>query len=176
MRNATTAYSSSTDTNLDAYKDLPAQHYMSIRNLVITSPDDSYRDTDGEEYGYMRSALQWHYSGLRDPDTFKRFRSAATYCLNCSDDYSEGDYDPARECFVVVISKGEGEIVGAGDAGARDNVAVTPPAGATPPPYDVVCATPIAQLRELEAKLNVECEQLRQLKATLKRDRTDPST
>jgi hypothetical protein len=78
MRNATTAYSSSTGTDLDAYKDLPGHHYMSIQDLVITSPDESYRDTDDEEYGYGRSAPQWEYSGLRDPGTFRRFQSAAT--------------------------------------------------------------------------------------------------
>jgi hypothetical protein len=56
MRNATTAYSSSTNTDLAAYEDLPDHHYMSIWNLIITSPDESYRDTDGEEYRYGRRA------------------------------------------------------------------------------------------------------------------------
>ena len=33
------------------------------------------------------------------------FQAAADYCLACSDDSSEGDYDLTRECFVVVIGE-----------------------------------------------------------------------
>jgi hypothetical protein len=56
MRNATMTYSSSTSTDLAAYENLPDHHYMSIQNLIITSPDESYHDTDGEEYRYGRRA------------------------------------------------------------------------------------------------------------------------
>jgi putative hemolysin len=54
MRNATTTYSLSIGTDLDAYKDLSDHHYMSTRNLVINSPDESYCNTDGEEYSNGR--------------------------------------------------------------------------------------------------------------------------
>jgi hypothetical protein len=162
MRNTTTASSSSTGTGLDAYNDLPDHHYMSIPNLVITSPNKFYRDTDGEEYrygyGYGRRAPQWDYSRLQDPDALRRFQSAVTYCLTCFDDSSEGDYDPSCECFIIVIGKGEGEVGRASDVAIRDNVAVTPPVGATLPPYDVAHATQIAQFHELEAKLNAKRE------------------
>jgi hypothetical protein len=114
--------------------------------------------------------------GASGPDAFRRFQSTATYCITCSDNSSEGDYDPTYECFVVIIGEGEGEVGGAGNAAVCDNVAVTPLVGVTPPPYDATCAAQIAQLSELEAKLNAEREQLRQLKATLQRDKAGPST
>jgi hypothetical protein len=81
--------------------------------------------------------------GASGPDAFRRFQSTTTYFITCSDDSSEGDYDPTRECFVVIIGEGEGEVGGAGDAAVCDNVAVTPPVGVTPPPYDAACAVQI---------------------------------
>jgi hypothetical protein len=36
---------------------------------------------------------------------FRRFLDAADYWFGCSNDSSIESYDPARECFVVVIEK-----------------------------------------------------------------------
>ena len=47
------------------------------------------------------------YSGVIDPDAFRSFQLAAAYCLTCSDVSSEGDYDPARECFMVQLADGQ---------------------------------------------------------------------
>src|SRR6185312_16103669 len=44
MRNAAT-YASSSSTNFAEYEDLPGHHLLSIRNLIISSPDDSYPKT-----------------------------------------------------------------------------------------------------------------------------------
>jgi hypothetical protein len=41
MRNAAT-YASSISTNFTEYEDLPSHHLLSIRNLVASSPDESY--------------------------------------------------------------------------------------------------------------------------------------
>ena len=41
MRNATT-YASSSSTNFTEYEDLPGHHLLSFRNLIASSPDDSY--------------------------------------------------------------------------------------------------------------------------------------
>ena len=46
------------------------------------------------------------YSGVRDLDAFRSFQLAAAYCLTCSEDSSEGDYDPTRECFIVELANG----------------------------------------------------------------------
>jgi len=47
------------------------------------------------------------YSGVRDPDALCSFQLATAYCLTCSEDSSEGDFDPARECFVVQLVDGQ---------------------------------------------------------------------
>ena len=47
------------------------------------------------------------YSGVRDPDAFRSFQLAAAYCLTCSKDTSEGDYDPTRECFMAELADGQ---------------------------------------------------------------------
>ena len=46
MRNAAT-YVSSFSTNFTEYEDLPGHHLLSIRNLIASSPDDSYLETAG---------------------------------------------------------------------------------------------------------------------------------
>ena len=49
------------------------------------------------------------YSGVRDPDAFRSFQLAAAYCLTCSEDSSEGDYDPTRECFMAELADGQND-------------------------------------------------------------------
>ena len=44
MRNAAT-YAFLSSTNFTEYDDLPGHHLLSIRNLIATSPDDSYPET-----------------------------------------------------------------------------------------------------------------------------------
>ena len=46
MRNAAT-YASLSSTNFAEYEDLPGHHLLSIRNLIASSPDDSYPETAG---------------------------------------------------------------------------------------------------------------------------------
>ena len=46
MRNAA-IYASSSSTNFTEYEDLPGHHLLSIRNLIASSPDDSYPETAG---------------------------------------------------------------------------------------------------------------------------------
>jgi len=44
------------------------------------------------------------YSGVRDPDALRTFLLATAYCLTCSEDSSEGDFDPSRECFMADLA------------------------------------------------------------------------
>ena len=44
MRNAN-SYASSSSTNFAEYEDLPGHHLLSIRNLIASSPDESYPET-----------------------------------------------------------------------------------------------------------------------------------
>ena len=110
MRNAATIYASSVSTDMSTYEDLPGHHLFAIRNLIASSPDDSYPETAGSiaddinffMYNYTAEEAV-DYSGVRDPDTFWSFQLAAAYCLTCSEDSSEGDYDPTWECFMVEL-------------------------------------------------------------------------
>ena len=51
-------------SDLAAYEDLPGHHLISIWNLIATSPDELYPDSDSEDLG-------WEYSGLRDVEAFR---------------------------------------------------------------------------------------------------------
>jgi hypothetical protein len=55
---------------------------------------------------------------------FQRFLDAADYWFGYSDDSSAGSYDPARECFVVVVDdRANGaNAAGAGDGEAPQNL------------------------------------------------------
>jgi len=107
MRNAAT-YDSSSSTNFAEYEDLPGHQLLSIRNLVASSPNDSYPETASsiaDDINFFMDNFTAEgaedYSGVHDPDAFRSFQLVAAYCLTCSEDSSEGDYDPTRECFMV---------------------------------------------------------------------------
>ena len=136
MRNAAT-YASSTSTNFAEYEDLPGHHLLSIRNLIALSPNDSYPETASsiaDDVNFFMSNFTAEeaedYFRVRDPDAFRSFQLSMTYCLTCSEDSSEGDYDPARECFMVQLADGQDDNApgddGDGGADAQANQAVAP--------------------------------------------------
>ena len=109
MRNAA-SYASSSSTNFAEYEDLPGHHLLSIRNLIASSPNNSYPEmasSIANDISFFMDNFTAEegedYSGVRDPDAFWSFQLAAAYCLTCSEDSSEGDYDPTRECFMVEL-------------------------------------------------------------------------
>ena len=109
MRNtAARTYASSISTNLTEYEDLPGHHLLSICNLIASSLDESYPETassiaDDVNFFMNNFAAEEaeDYSGVYDPDALRSFQLATAYCLTCSEESSEGDYDTARECFMV---------------------------------------------------------------------------
>ena len=113
MRNAAT-YASSASTNSTEYEDLPGHHLYSIRNLIASSPDDSYPEMAGsiaDDISFFMDNFMAEeaedYSGVRDFGAFRSFQLAAAYCLTYSEDSSEGDYNPTRECFMVQLADGQ---------------------------------------------------------------------
>jgi hypothetical protein len=105
MRNAVTAYASSTSTDVAAYEDLPSRDLLVVRNLITTTNDESYHGSANKlppttSHGYA----EWDFSEVPDPVMFQRFLDAADYWFGYSDDSSAGSYDPACECFVVVVT------------------------------------------------------------------------
>jgi hypothetical protein len=104
MSNAAMVYASSASTDVAAYEDLPGHHVLAARNLIATTNDESYHGSASElpldtSHGYA----EWDFSGVPDPVMFQRFLDAADYWFGYSDDSNTGSYDPARECFVVVV-------------------------------------------------------------------------
>ena len=138
MRNAA-AYASSIGTNFTEYEDLPGQHLLSICSLIASTPDESYPETANsiaDDVDFFMNNLAAEeaedYSGVRDPGAFCSFQLATAYCLTCSEDSSEGDYDPARECFMVQLADGQDDNApgddGNGGADAQANQPVVPAA------------------------------------------------
>ena len=90
MRNAAT-YASSIITNFTEYEDLPGHHLLSIRNLIASSPDESYPETASsiaDDINFFMNNFTVEeaedYSGVCDPDAFRSFQLAAACCLtNC---------------------------------------------------------------------------------------------
>ena len=149
MRNAA-SYACSSSTNFAEYEDLPGHHLLSIRSLIASSPNYSYPKTASsitDDISFFMDNFMAEeaedYSGVRDPDAFRSFQLAAAYCLTYSDDSSEGDYDPARECFMVQLTDG-----------AQANQPVVPPAAPSSSSSSAARHAQLAQLKELQAKLD----------------------
>ena len=89
--------------------------------------------------------------------------SREAYGLTCSEDSSEGDYDPTRECFIVLLADGQvGDAPGNDGNGGADtqaNQAVVPVATPYSSSSSAARQAQLAQLKELQAKLD---EQRRQ--------------
>ena len=47
MRSNVATYALSVSTNMSAYEELPGHHLFAIRNLIASSPDDSYPEMAG---------------------------------------------------------------------------------------------------------------------------------
>jgi hypothetical protein len=140
MRNVATAYASSANTDVAAYEDLPGHHLLAVRNLIATTNDESYHGSTSElPPATLHGYAGWDFSGVPDPVMFQQFLDAADYWFGCSDDSSAGRYDPARECFVVVVDdQADGtNAAGAGDREAPRNPGAGVPQNprpSTPPP------------------------------------------
>jgi hypothetical protein len=176
MRNAAMAYASSTSTDVAAYEDLPGHHLLAVWNLIATTNDESYHGSASElppatSHGYAK----WDFSGVPDPVMFQWFLDVADYWFGCSDDLSAESYDPACECFVVVVDdQADGtNAARAGNGLAPRNLGAGVPQnpGPSAPPTSLVRGaninTQLAQARELEAKLAEEYRVVQLLHASI---------
>jgi hypothetical protein len=109
----------SASTDVAAYEDLPGHHLLAARNLIATTNDESYHGSTSElppatSHGYA----EWDFSSVPDAVMFQWF--PADYWFSYSNDSSAGSFDPACECFVVVVDdQANGtNVVGAGDGEA----------------------------------------------------------
>ena len=134
MRSSAIIYASYVSTDMSAYEDLTGHHLLLIRNLIASTPDSSYPGSSDERSIHARGHInpEWDYSRVHDLEAFLSFQAAADYWLACSDDSSEGGYDPTRECFVAVIGEpSDGDVVAA-DAARAAMTAVGPAAAPGP--------------------------------------------
>ena len=180
MRNEAATYASSVSTSMSAYEDLPGHLLLSIRNLIASSPDDSYPDTAGsiaDDINFFMdnfTATERDYSGVRDLNAFRSFQLTADYCLTCSEDSSEGDNDPTRECFMVELADGVVDEAPSDD----ENNEEPPPANqvVAPPPNPAALSSSaarraqLAQLTELEKRPEEERRQTRLLRTMLEQE------
>ena len=182
MHNAAATYASSVSTSMSAYEDLPGHHLLSIYNLIASSPDDSYPDTAGsiaDDINFFMdnfTATEQDYSGVRDLDAFWSFQLAADYCLTYSEDSSEGEYDLTRECFVVELADGAIDDAPSDDGNNEEppplNHVVVPAANPAALAGSAARHTQLAQLKELETRLDEERRQTRLLCTALELERT----
>jgi hypothetical protein len=118
MRNAAVTYASSTSIDMAAYEDLPCHHLVVVWNLIATTNDESYHGLTSKllpatSHGYA----EWDFSGVPDLVMFQRFLDTVDYGFGYSDNSNIRSYDPARECFVVVVDDQDDDTdrTGAGD-------------------------------------------------------------
>ena len=110
---AARTYVSSISTIFTKHEDLPGHHLLSIRSLIASSPGESYPETASsiaDDINFFMNNFTAEeaedYSGVCNPDALRSFQLATAYCLTCSEDSSEGDFDPSRECFMVQLADG----------------------------------------------------------------------
>jgi hypothetical protein len=182
LRNAA-CYASSSGTNFAEYEDLPGHHLLTIRSLIASSPNDYYPETASsiaDDINFFMDNFMVEeaedYSGVRDPDTFRPFQLAMAYCLTCSEDSSEGDYDPTQECFMVQLADGQEDNApgddGNGGTDAQTNQPVVPAAAPSSSSSSAARQAQLAQLKELQAKLDKQRRQTQELRTALEQQRT----
>nr|CAB3504614.1 unnamed protein product [Digitaria exilis] len=123
LRNSADAYASFIRTTMSAYGNQPGCHPASEQDFADPLP--GYPRTESDDgHAFMRGYPGWDYSGLRDPEAFIAFQTAADYCFGYSDD----EYDPTRECFVInrQISEGSTSDDGGEDDDQGDSDGVDP--------------------------------------------------
>lgn len=72
LRNNTVVYASSVSISMSAYDDLPDHQLVSVRNLITSTPNDPYLESE-EEFAFGLEQLEWDYSGLQDRGAFSAF-------------------------------------------------------------------------------------------------------
>ena len=185
MHNAAAhTHASSTVADFIEHEDTPGHHLLPIRSLSASSPDEPYPETassiaDDVDF-FMNNFTAEEaedYSGVRDPDALRAFQLATAYCLTCSEDSSGGDFDPSRECFMADLANEQYDNAPANDEDGGADVRAKQPAVPPAAPSSSSSAArqaQLAQLNELQAKLDEQRRQTQELRAALEQQRTVP--
>ena len=181
MRNAAT-YASSTVADFIEHEDTPCHHLRLIRSLSASSPDEPYPGTASsiaDDVDFFMNNFTAEEAGdlsrVRDPNAFRAFQLATAYCLTCSEDSSEGDFDPSRECFMVDLADEQNDNAPSNDGDAGADARAKQPANPPAAPSSSSSAArqaQLAQLKELQAKLDEQRQQTQELRAALEQQHT----
>ena len=157
---------------------MSGHHLLSIRSLIASFPDESYPETAtsiADDVNFFMNNFTAEkaedYSGIRDPDALRSFQLATAYCLTCSEDSNEGDFDPPRECFMADLADEQNDNALSNGADAQANQLVVPPA-APSASSSAARQAQLAQLKELQAKLDEQRWQTQELRTALEQQRT----
>jgi hypothetical protein len=158
----------SVDAFIKAYPNLPGYHMWSTWDRLTTV--STYGPPGSEEDDNPDSG--WDFSRLDNPSAMQDFMTACDYCLSdCSDGghiLDDEDCGPSRECFHVDLGGlDEGNHLGMSEDGdpprpvpcvdiLRELAVVPVPAGGQD--------AQLEQIREMQARLEEEAEQLVQLR------------
>lgn len=176
MRSAAAGYSLTVSTDMNAYDDLSGHHLTAICNLIASTSSDSYPESATEVF-LNQDDPSLDPSQLQYPDAHRAFQAMADYCLTCSDDSSDGDFDPTHECFVILDANDDDVEEDPHEANPGRGTPPVPP-GATPPPAAPAeqphendmrshALAQRAQLEELEAKIEQDCRAAQALRTTI---------
>jgi hypothetical protein len=169
LRGATTAYNANVNTTMRRVP--PGRHVFVARDPSASAGDESpLGSLDAPPPANLHGYAEWDFSGVPDPVMFRRFLDATDYWFGCSDDSSNGSYDPARECYVVIANNPANatDAVGAGDGEAMPAPGIAPRLAAGPSTLVGADAdAQLAQARELEAKLAEEYRTVRLLRTSM---------
>jgi hypothetical protein len=159
---------------IKAYPNLPGYHmWSSWDRLTAVS---TYRPPGSEEEDEPDSG--WDFSGLRDPSAMRDFMNACDCCLSdCSDDGHSLDDEscgPSRECFHIDLGgHDEGNHLGMPEdddpPGPAPRVNILRELAMVPVPTGGQ-DTQLEQIREMQAKLDEEAEQLVQLRQNIEQE------
>jgi hypothetical protein len=169
LRSATTAYNANANTTMRRVP--PGRHVFVARDPSTSAGDESSLGSfDVLPPANLHGYAEWDFSGVPDPVMLRRFLNATDYWFGCSDDFSTGSYDPARECCVVVANDPANATgaAGAGDGEVTPTPGIAPRLAAGPSaPAGADIDAQLAQARELEAKLAEEYRTVRLLRASM---------
>jgi hypothetical protein len=159
---------------IKAYPNLPGDHmWSSWDRLTAVS---TYGPLGSEEEDKPDSG--WDFSGLRDPSAMRDFMNACDCCLSdCSDDGHSLDDEscgPSRECFHIDLGgHDEGNHLGMPEdddpPGPAPRVNILRELAMVPVPTGGQ-DTQLEQIREMQAKLDEEAEQLVQLRQNIEQE------
>ena len=96
LRNAAATYASA---YASAHAEPSERHQHFALDFDTTTLSHSHADSSEEDEARAGA----DFSGLRDPESMRRFLAASDYCFGYSDSDDVDAYDPTRECFHVEL-------------------------------------------------------------------------